>query len=233
MATVQTIAGDNGAGGTTIARTITSSTAGNCLIAVIGILGKNVTGVTDNLGQTWIQAATPGTNTEHPAFWYFPNTASGVTTVTATFSASFPSVIFVHEESGLATSSTKDKDAFSTSASSTTWDTTATASTTQADEIAFAAVASSSGSSRSFALDGTSSGAGWAVTSGTGITSGHHGNTTDGNDLFLARRVLSATGTYNCSGTCTSSIRAAAIVTFKVAASAAFNPLNGRRFQPL
>lgn len=220
MAQVQAVGNDNGAGGTTLVVTIAASTAGSLLIAVIGCYGKDVTSVTDNLAQTWTQAYTPGTNTEHPAFWYRANTASGVTTVTATFSVSRQSDMAVLEENGMATASPFDKHAQSTSALSTTWDTGATAATVQADELALCAVASASGSNRSFALDGTSSSAGWAGISGTNITSGRVAATANGFDLFIARRTLSATGAYNASGTCTNSVRVAAIATFKTASTA-------------
>ena len=48
MALVQAVANDNGASAGTIACTISSSTAGSCLTAIVGRQAKLITGVTDN-----------------------------------------------------------------------------------------------------------------------------------------------------------------------------------------
>jgi hypothetical protein len=193
------------------------------MAAVIGQFGKDVTGVTDNLAQTYTRAFTPGTGTEHSSVWTFPNSAAGVTLLTATFSVSRASSMFGLEESGLVTSNPADTFAFSASALVTVLDSGASATTAQANEVLYTVFASSDGSSRSFAAtDGST-----AVT-GTGITSGHHGNATDGNDCFVSRREVTATGAYNGTGTCTSSVATAALVTLKRATAAAAPSLMGR-----
>ncbi|OWK42486.1 Glycoprotein gp2 [Fimbriiglobus ruber] len=102
--------------GTTCAATITSSTAGNLLaVGIVNSTGtlRTVTGVTDNIGQTYLQVPSAyATSTVSPVFsdiWYFPNTAAGVTTVTVTFSGSVANaVINVTEISGIALSSPVD-----------------------------------------------------------------------------------------------------------------------------
>lgn len=63
-------------------------------------------------------------------------------------------------------------------------------------------------------------GAGRAAVAGTNITTGHHGNTTDGDDMFVQRRVIIGGGTIGASGTCDSSSQNSAIYVFrKLAAS--------------
>jgi hypothetical protein len=214
MSLVQAVANDNGAGATTVACTIASSTAGNCLIVVVGVYADTVTGVTDNLSQTYTPAYTPGSDHVTPGVWTCPNTASGVTTITATFSSSHGSVIFGIEESGIVTSSPVDQHKEAAFATVTVWDTTAATTTTQENSIGYASICAADGSNSSFAAD-----AGWTPVSGTGITSGHHGNTTEGDDCFVARREYTTTGAYSATGTCTAATVAPTIVILKQAAA--------------
>jgi hypothetical protein len=225
MAAVQAVGGDNGAiAATTLVITITSSTAGSCLIAGSGQYGWDVTGVTDNLTQTWTQAFTPIGNTESSSIWYCPNTASGVTTVTITYGTARKSDGFVLEESGIATSS--PFDIFSTTplnnfSVGTTWAAVTTGTTNQANEIAICIASTAAGSDITFALDATSTSAGWAGLTGTGLTSGRVNTSANGSDTLISRRVLSATGTIDCSGTNVTNPGDAqiAIATFKIAAT--------------
>jgi hypothetical protein len=222
MSVVQAVGGDNGAvAATTLAITIASSIAGSCLIAGSAQYGFDVTGVADNLGQTWIQAFTPIGNTESPSVWYFPNTSAGVTTVTFTYGTARKSDGFVLEESGLTTSSTVDVFALTplnTFSVGTTWASETTGTTAQADEIALCITSTAAGSDITLALDSASTTAGWAGLTGTGFTSGRINTSANGTDTLVCRRVLSATGTVNCSGTNVTNPGDCqeAIVTFKV-----------------
>jgi len=213
MALIQAVANDNGAGATTLVATIASSTVGSCLTAIVGRLANLVTGVTDNLAQTYTAAFTPGAFTEAAGAWICPNSAAGVTTITATFSASTGSVIFALEESGIVTASPVDQTQRSTSTSGATYDSGATATTTNANDVGYAIACSAATSNVNFAAD-----AGWTAVTGTGITSGHHGNTTEGDDLFVARREYTATGAYSATGTLTSNTHAGTIVILMQAA---------------
>jgi hypothetical protein len=218
MALVQAVANDNGAGAATITATISSSTAGNCLVVVIGRNGRLITGVTDNQSQTYVQAYTPLNNgTEDTSTWVFPNTAAGVTLITATFSSSQGSVIFAIEESGLETSSVVDASAVTAGAVQATWSSSATAisSTT----VGYGICCSTGGSSQSIAVTAS----GWSDVTGTGITAGHHGNATEGDDLYMCRQVFASSGSKTASGTLTSSVESSAIVLLKILASTAGN----------
>lgn len=208
---------DNGAGATTIFVDLTTpSSTGDCLGLIIGQYGgARVTGVTDDKGQTYVLAETPGANSEHPSAWVFPNSVSGVVRITATFSVSSASSAIAYAEPGIVTASPVDVGAHSAASSAAAWDTTATASMSQNDGVGYAYAVSTSGSNRAFTANSP-----YIAVTGTGITAGHHGNATDGNDLFVSRRVITAGGAQQATGTCTAaSLQAAAIHVLKTAAT--------------
>lgn len=75
----------------TIAKTVTSTGSGNLLITGLANAGqRTVTGCTDNIGNTWVQAASAAANWPTLNFntdiYYVLSGTSGVTTVTCTFS---------------------------------------------------------------------------------------------------------------------------------------------------
>ena len=97
--------------------TVTSTTAGSLLVCAMsgraGLGAATVNSFTDNKSQTWVQAtAARATDSSQNGFcdvWYFPNSASGVTSVTATYSASQSDIYMSFWEiGGAATSSPQD-----------------------------------------------------------------------------------------------------------------------------
>ena len=108
---------------TTIAATITSSTAGNLLIAVPfydsnSVSTPTVSGVSGGGGNTFTQfPSVRATFSTSGAIdiWYLANNAGGITTVTATFSASVTGrSVWVLEVSGADTGTTTVRDVGST-----------------------------------------------------------------------------------------------------------------------
>jgi hypothetical protein len=92
--------------------TITSSTAGNCLVAVIAVGSQTaaLTSVVDSTSTTWTVASTgynSGTNTRIE-IWYRTNVPAGITTVTANKAATSRLVLNVSEWSGVATTTPVD-----------------------------------------------------------------------------------------------------------------------------
>jgi hypothetical protein len=205
MSLIQAVSANNtSAGGTTVVVTIASSTAGSCLTAFAGGYGWDVTGVTDNQSQSWSPAFTAIGNTESAACWVRPDTVAGVTTVTITYAASHIVRGCVLEESGMLTASPVDAVALTplnTWSSGATWTSATTGTTSQAQEVAYCIACSAEGSDRTLALDSASTTAGWAAVTGTGFSGGRLAPIASSVDSFLARRELSATGTYSCSGT--------------------------------
>ena len=139
-AIVQTVGG--GYGVSPQSTTITSSTAGNLLVIAITTYVNavgTVTGVTDNKSQTWVQATgARGTNSANNTatdIWYFPNTASGVTSVTVTFTGGALAEQTVYEVSGIKTSSPLDVAGGVSSGASTTTAVSASLTTTAANDF--------------------------------------------------------------------------------------------------
>jgi endoglucanase len=65
-------------------RTISPVTAGNMLVVVVNnTVGQaNTTSITDNLGNTWVRAASLGQENYKTTIWYVPNAKYGVTNIT-------------------------------------------------------------------------------------------------------------------------------------------------------
>ncbi len=212
-AIVQCVAGDAGAGSTTLNITLSSTTSGNAIIVLIGPEERAVTGVTDNKGggsSTYSEVAGTVNQSAAPGCWYTLDCASGITQVTVT-GASQPYIAFAIEVSGLVLSGAEDKHAWNTSqAASTTWTSTATSALAQGNEFCLGVVCSRSGSSQSFTGDSP-----WTAITGTNVTAGHHGNATDGDDLFVCYQSVTATTAITASGTCASSTVNGGTVTFR------------------
>ncbi len=103
------------------AKSITSTTAGSLLAVAISLPGntsnRTISSVTDSKGQTWTQypsvSATDSTGNSLTDIWYFPNTVSGVTSVTVNGSGAFNSGAYltIYEVAGIVTSSATDAGA--------------------------------------------------------------------------------------------------------------------------
>lgn len=140
-----------GSSGTISPAFTSNTTSGNALIACVTLLSidgagsiasVNTNGTTEN----W--ALAKGTSSTavffcYDAIWADPNTGGGqkIINVGLTFSTASADAagacVDIYEVSGLATSSILDKSASGIGASTTAWTSTATATTTQASEIAF------------------------------------------------------------------------------------------------
>jgi hypothetical protein len=222
MAQIQAVASFNVALASSLNVTIASSGSGNTLLAfawlnsdVLNLPADTPDGVTDNQGQTWTQAFVPNA-TAKIGCWYKTGSVSGVTTVTFTWSAGAPQIVAVIERDDIASASPYDVSAFNSASSAGTWSSGATATTAQADSIAYALASSTDGTNRALAASGS-----WTPISGTGFTSGRCPNTDDGDDGFMADWVLSSTQTVTATGTCTnpSNVRSSAIVFKRVPAT--------------
>jgi hypothetical protein len=113
---------------TTLTATITASGAGNLLAVGIGIRAASptITSVADSASQTYLAGISLVVGSAViGAIYYFPNTASGVTTVTVTGGVSGTMEMFVWEFSGVLTASPLDG-----AGSSRTWPSTTTLATT-------------------------------------------------------------------------------------------------------
>lgn len=164
MGLVQTKQGSGTA--TTLTITLDSpTTAGNGLIVLVAASGTsaNPTSVTMTLGgvaDNFSQISTFGSGNDAAigATWADLNCAGGQTAVAITKtggSGTIAMMATVYEWQGLASASVLDKNANSVSAGSSSWTSTATATTAQADEVWMGAVfATQSGA---FTLTGPSS----------------------------------------------------------------------------
>ena len=108
-----------------------STTAGNTIVVAVSAAGPIVTSVVDSQGNTYVQAATSGSD----AIWYATNIEGGADTVTANFASSSGfSIIYVHEYYGLAKN---PLDQVSSQTGTGTSVTSGAKTTTQANELIF------------------------------------------------------------------------------------------------
>jgi hypothetical protein len=220
MAQVQARGGDNGAGGTTLQFTsITSTGAGNFLCIVFGC-GSNmtITGVTDNLTQTWSKFSVDEDGTKTHC-WYKENSASGVTTVTVTFPSSNDSTGVFMERNDILTSASADIESTQNTAvagAGPLWTSNATGTMAQNHELGIA---------WAYQLNGQpyfdNAGSGWTAITGTGITNGEAVNA-GGESIFVELQEFTAGGTATATGTCpdTTTTLYSRVALFKLAASA-------------
>ena len=207
---------------TTVTVTLTSSTtAGNCLIVAVvtsaspsnpTVSGITLGGAAGNFAQS-ATAGNPSVDSESVFIWADPNCAGGQTAVSVTLSAASGSCnVWVMEWSGLVTSTPVDKTAGQAQSAVTSWSSTATATTTQASEVAVGAVGTFNGTGVG-TITGPSSP--WTNLAQVTSASTHVG-------LLAGYNILSSTGTVTYSGTfASSSDGATAVATFKAAAAAA------------
>lgn len=195
--------------------TIAATTAGDTL--VVGICGytgavtvSSVTagGATSSTADYALATASNGPL----AIFSIPNVAGGITSVSITQSTTEWTVAIVIEESGLLTTPSKDKSTGQNQNGVTAWSSGLTGTTTQASEIGFGFFCVGTGTSQVVTPD-----TGWSLLSGTGIdANGQAQETTAGLTLGGIRRVLSATGTYQASGTGPNAAYGTIISTYKV-----------------
>jgi hypothetical protein len=200
-----------------------STTAGNCLVICItgtaATSNPNVTAVTlGGAAGNFAQVITAGNVTADnvtTSIWADPNCAGGQTALSLTFSATgSPSIcVTTMEWSGLALSSVTDKTSSGLSDTTvTSWSSGATATTSQASEVAIGCVGGQL-STGITTITGPSSP--W-----TNFTQETSANTHIG--LLAGYQVLSSTGTVTYSGTFAAGYQyTAAVATFKAAAAAA------------
>jgi hypothetical protein len=136
---------------------------------------------------------------------------------------------FVAEESLVQTSGAEDgyaAPAVQTGVTSFTSGNTAT--TAQAIEVMYGVHASNT----SLGLTWTP-GSGWAAITGTGISGGKHSHSVDGDELYVQRKAVSATGAYASDGTVSSANNIGSlIVTFRQDAGGAI-ALTDAEWHPL
>lgn len=213
--------------GSPLSVTLTSpTTAGNCLIVCSSgnssVTDPVVTGVTlGGSADHFAPVATvgnSGTDFALTSQWADPGCAGGQTAVSVAFSSSGTPVldVTVMEWSGLATSSVVDKTASQVNSSgATSWSSTATATTTQASEVAIGCVGGFNGSGIG-TITGPSSP--WTNLAQETSGGGSYG-------LRTGWQVLSSTGTPSYAGTfAASSDYAAVIATYKAASGATLPP---------
>lgn len=228
IALVQTKKGNGGGYVNSNAITLTSSvTAGNTLIlGFTAGYNNSIASITDNQSNTWtLIANNPNSSTTDRRSWlyYAQNVAGGSTTITIVFTSGqfADSSTIVREYSGLATTSVLDQ--FATGNSGTGYvnshTTSATATTTQANELVVAFVGSGGSASPAF-----SAGSGY-------------GNITEqqGFDLYtysaMEDKIVAATGTQTGTFGSTAYVRSQTIVaTFKEAVAPTSNTTNFFQF---
>lgn len=184
------------------------NTAGNLLV-MCTTTSDDVTGVTDTAGNTWVKAVDLFDSGGPLAvdIWYVENCKAGANTVTAanSFGSSF-CAIWVAEYSGIATSTSLDKTASALDPTNNpNFDSGATSTTSQADELLVGAAGNLAGLTSTWTSPDTEQ---FDSTAGAN------------RHLSVADQIVSATGTYSASGTWSSSTSndPVLIATFKAAA---------------
>ncbi len=206
---VQSATGNTGVNAaTTIPVTLSATTAGNTLVAVISTRGTStgrVSGISG--GGTWSRAAESananGTTTE---IWYATNITAGVTSVTIT-QASLRSAAVVVEYSGILIASPLDQTA-NTTGNASAASTGTTPTTTQANELWIGGI----GLTNSTTTLGTPNNSFTAVTNAAST-----GTANLNARVYALEMIATSTGTANSGGTLTptASMWSGAIATFK------------------
>jgi hypothetical protein len=196
---------------TTLTFTITSTTAGNSIILVLGWQGASGTTVTAKLGSTSLTANFSEQNTTYTgrcAFFSLDNIASGQTTVTVTFSAASYSAGWVYEVSGLLSTGSYDQHAGATASTGTAASSGNTGTLANASEICFGAINDFSGG----AITGPSSP--WTNQANQTFYTSSDINFVNGYNIVSATTALAYAGTLT-----TSNYWCAAIATYQAGSS--------------
>jgi len=132
-----------------------STASGNAILVAIcapnNSVAVTITGVTDNLSQTYTQnpsgASFRTTNNSAADIWYFPNTASGVTSISVSFTGTAASNIIVSalEVSNVATSNIVDSSAVLNNGAATTSPVTGNITTTLSNDFIITSFATAAG----------------------------------------------------------------------------------------
>ena len=179
---------------TTLVTTIPSVTAGNALIATGLFFGTGASTFSSNGTGTWTQIFDDGA-LRHRS-WICLNPSAGTTTVTATSAVAGFFTVHVMEVNGLqAAGSSTAVGAVNTTPTATAW-----ASSAINPAYLNFAVGVSSQVDNSTAT--STAGAGFSITTGTGMTSGTVRNTSEGDTLVVvygdfAAGSVTATGTWS------------------------------------
>jgi len=206
---VQTIASGNNSP-TVTATWPAATTAGNLLVAIVAVRGGTARTITPPAGLGWTLARRSDNGTTiSTAIYYIQNAASQSGGSTWTLNTSARVTLTLAEYSGAETSSVLDKTAYAYGAS-TTGTSGATAVTSQADEVAVAAI-SSNDSRRTYS----------AQTNGfSEVSEINSGGNANGAATVFEEKILSAAGAQSVSATISSSSTwAGVIATFKAAVS--------------
>lgn len=215
MPTVQVVAGNNGAGATTLVITIAASGTGSSLILRAGPRSLRViTGVTDNKSNSWTIPALSNPDFQLqavPMGAYCLAPLAGTTTITITLDSSGVCGAAVEEATGVG--------AYIGGILGNNGGVNATSWTSHG--------VVSSGSCRGFGWSSTgvtgityAGTGGWTQCTGTGITANQGNvNATDGDQVVFLDQDFASAGTRDANGTCTSSLQFSAIMLFEQAAS--------------
>lgn len=145
IARVQYAKSATGGNTTSISATLSATTAGNFLVAVVTIGGNQ----TPTPPASWVKAVGPISTEASPVtnifIYYLENCASGITSVAFTLTSNGANLA-VWEVSGIATSSSLDQTASSANQATNPKDSGTTSATTLADELVIAGVTTHQGS---------------------------------------------------------------------------------------
>jgi hypothetical protein len=199
---------------TTHVANVAATLAGSLLVLFAYNSGSfDISGVTDNQGNTWQRAYTPGLI--YFQIWYAPNAAAGVTQVTITYAGSAKSKsIFLERDD--ATPSPLDQMKVETSQGGVTSFSTGNApATTQARTVGIGCHSTFTNDTSTFSPSG-----GWVAVSGSGITNGSVADA--GEMIYMQTQDFSSTGAYASTGTSdTSDNIKSSLLLFDLAAAAA------------
>ncbi len=172
-------------GATSISTTITSSVAGNMILACIQTSSNLSTGVTDNQSNTYTLAGRVSQSGSEVSIYYAYNTTGGATNITATFAGwSTVSRMIIAEYSGLTAADPLDRTATYNNGwnAGATFTSSDTLTTTQADELLVGCAGDIYGASPTF-------------TAGADYTA----ERTQAS-LFMEDRTVASVGTYAATG---------------------------------
>lgn len=211
---VQCVANDNGSGSSgssPVSCTISSTSAANCIVAVVFFSSSSSTTctVTDSASQSYATAGTDIQNTGGSFFSaacrYKEGSASGITTVTASFGAANTSaVMYVFELAGVPASGVYDTGVGQAQNTVTSWN--AGTLVTAAKGIILVMANDSASAGKTF-----TAGAGFSNVTGTGVTSGSHDNTGSGESCYMEYQITTTAYNGSTNGTVSASILTANI----------------------
>ena len=186
------------------------TTAGNLLVAVVSLgLSVNASGIVSAAPSGWVLAASRSTtNGTFTYIYYIPNAASRSGSESFTLDQVNDVVVFLYEESGILAASPLDQTAFDNgNVSNPTTGTTAT--TAQANEVCYGAISNRNTTAQTSPTN-----------SFVQIDQAQSTHTTGSNRVNggVYRRQVSATGTYGCGVTLSTSRPSSGVIaTFKIA----------------